>query len=81
LAYIFITPNTHQVHHHNKEPFTNTNYGDILSVWDHLFGTYQFVETHEELNFGLDSFPSKEETENFGDMLRIPFGKYRPKPE
>lgn len=81
LSFVFITPNTHQVHHHNKEPWTNTNYGDIFSIWDHIFRTYQFVEDVHEIKFGLDSFPEKQETENFWDMLRIPLGKYRPKPE
>jgi sterol desaturase/sphingolipid hydroxylase (fatty acid hydroxylase superfamily) len=49
ISLIFITPNVHQVHHHFQEPWTNTNYGDILSIWDRMFGTYQSVSTHQEL--------------------------------
>jgi sterol desaturase/sphingolipid hydroxylase (fatty acid hydroxylase superfamily) len=40
LGWVFITPNLHHVHHHFEMPFTNRNYGDTLSLWDRLFGTY-----------------------------------------
>ena len=69
------------MHHHFQEPWTNTNYGDILSIWDRMFGTYQSVSTHQELQFGLDSFSEKQETEEFWKLIKIPFGKYRPKPQ
>lgn len=78
---IFITPNMHHVHHHDQEPLTNTNYGDIFSVWDRLFGTFASVDSHAKISFGLDSFPDTEENNHFGKLLKIPFGKYRPKPE
>lgn len=81
ISLLFVTPNTHHVHHHNVEPWTNANYGDIFSIWDHLFGTYQFVPHYHQLSFGLDTFPDRDETENMADMLQIPLGKYRPKPE
>lgn len=81
LSRIFITPNVHHVHHHYKEPNTDTNYGDIFSIWDHLFGTFASIDSHAKISFGLDSFPDTKENNHFGRLLKIPFGKYRPKPE
>jgi len=38
---IFVTPSSHRVHHAINPRFVNHNYGGILIIWDHLFGTYQ----------------------------------------
>jgi len=76
VSLIFVTPNLHQVHHHFKLPNTDSNYGDVLSLWDRLFGTYRTARP-EHLQFGLDTFPERTETSNFLKLLRIPLGKYR----
>jgi len=41
LSYIIISPNMHKVHHHWKQPFTDSNYGAVLSIWDRVFGTFR----------------------------------------
>jgi sterol desaturase/sphingolipid hydroxylase (fatty acid hydroxylase superfamily) len=53
LSYIFITPNMHHVHHHHVRPYTDSNYGDLFSVWDHVFGTFTYL-AKEDVQFGLD---------------------------
>jgi sterol desaturase/sphingolipid hydroxylase (fatty acid hydroxylase superfamily) len=40
LRWIFITPNMHCLHHSSYQPETDSNYGQVFSVWDRLFGTY-----------------------------------------
>src|ERR1700761_9101055 len=54
MGWIFITPNLHHAHHNWKRPGTNCNYGDVLSIWDRMFGTYVDI-AGEEITFGLDS--------------------------
>ena len=39
LSYIIVSPNMHKVHHHFELPYTDSNYGNIFSIWDRLFGT------------------------------------------
>tara|TARA_A100001011_G_scaffold183922_1_gene192761 strand:- start:649 stop:1398 length:750 start_codon:yes stop_codon:yes gene_type:complete len=39
LSNVIITPNLHKFHHHHERPWTDSNYGNILAVWDRLFGT------------------------------------------
>jgi sterol desaturase/sphingolipid hydroxylase (fatty acid hydroxylase superfamily) len=81
IGLIFITPNLHQVHHHYKQPYTDCNYGDVLSIWDRLFGTFKRLQV-EDLIFGVDTYMKKEEIGNFNSLFGIPFGKYRKsKPE
>ena len=77
LVLVICTPNMHRVHHHYRMPYTDSNYGNIFSFWDRLFGTY-VVADNEKLVYGVDTHMSKEEAEDIGTLLKIPFRKYRP---
>ncbi|HEY5368623.1 MAG TPA: sterol desaturase family protein [Hanamia sp.] len=72
IGFVFITPNLHQVHHHYKKPYTDSNYGDVLSIWDRLFGTLKKIPA-EELVFGVDTHMEKENNVNFKSLFKIPF--------
>lgn len=76
ISTVFITPNLHQVHHHYKQPYTDCNYGDVFSIWDRLFGTFKRLRA-QDLIFGVDTYAKKEETDAFGSLVKLPFGKYR----
>ncbi|MDE3211848.1 MAG: sterol desaturase family protein [Bacteroidota bacterium] len=78
IGSIFVTPNLHRVHHHYQQPFTDSNYGDVLSIWDRLFGTLSRLP-EEDLVFGVDTHMSASENGNFKSLLKMPFGKYRRK--
>lgn len=41
LEYIIITPSQHRVHHAMNTEYLDKNLGQILSIWDRLFGTHQ----------------------------------------
>lgn len=51
LEYIFVTPSHHRVHHANNEEYLDKNYGDVLIIWDKLFGT--FAKEQEAPVYGL----------------------------
>lgn len=76
IGLIFITPNLHQVHHHYKQPYTDCNFGDVLSIWDRCFGTFKRLPS-SELKFGVDTYPDEKETGSFFSLIKLPFGKYR----
>lgn len=78
LSYIFVTPHMHKVHHHYTQPLTDTNYGNIFSLWDRIFGTYASVEDTRTLKYGIDTHMKPEENGRLGNLLGIPFQKYRP---
>ncbi|MBV6645394.1 MAG: sterol desaturase family protein [Cyclobacteriaceae bacterium] len=78
LSFVFVTPNMHKVHHHFTQPLTDTNYGNIFSIWDRIFGTFAQVEdTKEELQYGIDTHMDPEENDRLGNLLSIPFQQYR----
>lgn len=78
LSWIFVTPLMHKVHHHYQLPLTDTNFGNIFSIWDRLFGTFAQVEDTTKLTYGIDTHMDAEENDRLSNLLKIPFQKYRP---
>ena len=77
LSWIFVTPNFHKVHHHYLQPHTDSNYGNIFSIWDHLFGTAIVMPKMNNLVYGIDTHMSSKENSNIKNLLMIPFQEYR----
>jgi sterol desaturase/sphingolipid hydroxylase (fatty acid hydroxylase superfamily) len=51
LEYVLCTPSNHRVHHGTEAKYLDRNYGQVLILWDFLFGSYQREE--EEPTYGL----------------------------
>lgn len=41
LEWFIVTPRMHLVHHARERTLHDSNYGDIISLWDRVFGTYR----------------------------------------
>lgn len=76
LSLIICTPNMHHVHHHYRQPYSDTNYGNIFSFWDRIFQTYVEVD-NKKLVYGLDTHMNKSEVTSIQSILMLPFRKYR----
>lgn len=52
---LFVTTDMHRIHHSLSSAQANANYGAVLSIWDHLFGSYiQMTRAdHQALTFGV----------------------------
>jgi sterol desaturase/sphingolipid hydroxylase (fatty acid hydroxylase superfamily) len=74
LSWVFITPNVHHVHHHYQMPYTDTNYGDILSIWDRMFGTFAQLDA-DKVIFGVDTHFEDAKNASGIFLLRMPFLK------
>src|SRR5215212_2592490 len=70
LRLLFVTPNMHKVHHSRLQPETDSNYANIFSVWDRLFGTYTSGIDFCTLRYGLDD---ADDRATFVGLLRMPF--------
>jgi sterol desaturase/sphingolipid hydroxylase (fatty acid hydroxylase superfamily) len=68
----FVTPNMHKVHHSREQFQTDSNYANILSLWDRLFGTYTASVDFRRLRYGLDGFDDRRQ-QTFTALLRLPF--------
>lgn len=74
LSYILISPNMHKVHHHWKQPYTDSNYGAVFSIWDRLLGTFSKLDTGQ-IRYGLDRYYPEEKDEDIMLLLKKPFQK------
>ena len=77
LSYVLVTPNMHKIHHHYEMPLTDSNYGNIFSIWDRLFNTFSFINKQKSVVYGIDTYMDKSETNNLGILLSIPFKKLK----
>jgi len=69
LSWLIVTPGMHRVHHHHTRPYTDSNYGNIFSIWDRLFGTFTKLDARD-IVYGLDVYHKRDE--NIGDLLKVP---------
>lgn len=76
LSYIIVSPDMHKVHHHNLLPYTDSNYGNIFSIWDRLLGTYMHLD-REKIVYGVDTFPDEKTNSSLKELLKQPFQKYQ----
>jgi len=71
ISWFIVSPNMHKVHHHFTRPQTDSNYGNIFSIWDRLFGTFNYTPI-EQIRYGLDVL-NDSTAENLSYQLKIPF--------
>ncbi len=51
LEWIFNTPSHHRVHHGSNAEYIDKNYGNLLIIWDRLFGTFE--PEKDKVKYGL----------------------------
>lgn len=51
LEWVFNTPSHHRVHHGSNEQYIDKNYGNLLIIWDRMFGTFE--PEKESVRYGL----------------------------
>ncbi|MGD9584576.1 MAG: sterol desaturase family protein [Lysobacterales bacterium] len=58
LRWLIVTPEMHRVHHSVERAETDSNYGNILSLWDRLFASYVAAprQPSKQMPIGLGEF-------------------------
>jgi len=54
LSLVWVTPNVHKIHHSREVSETNSNYANLLTVYDRLLDTYTPAERAASVTYGLD---------------------------
>jgi sterol desaturase/sphingolipid hydroxylase (fatty acid hydroxylase superfamily) len=73
LSFIVITPITHKFHHHFERPWTDSNFGNVLSIWDRIFGTFVYADP-SKIQYGVDVVDN-ERDEDVRYQLNLPLDK------
>jgi len=76
LRLLIVTPYMHKVHHSRDQRETDSNYSNIFSFWDRLFGSFTSEMDFRTLRYGLDGFDVKER-QTLRGLLKMPFISYK----
>jgi sterol desaturase/sphingolipid hydroxylase (fatty acid hydroxylase superfamily) len=69
LGKIMLTPSHHRVHHARNPLYMDTNFCNLLNIWDRIFGTYQEEKDDIEIEYGITR------EMNSGSFVEVYFGE------
>jgi sterol desaturase/sphingolipid hydroxylase (fatty acid hydroxylase superfamily) len=58
VSLLWVSPRMHKVHHSDLRQETDSNFGNLLSLFDRLFHTFTPVERAVSVTYGLDDPPA-----------------------
>jgi sterol desaturase/sphingolipid hydroxylase (fatty acid hydroxylase superfamily) len=76
LALLLVTPRMHGIHHSACRDHAESNWSSLLSLWDHLHGTYRSEPSAETIVIGVPAWQEPQEV-TLGRMLVQPFAAQR----
>ena len=53
LEHVFVMPVHHRVHHARNDAYIDHNFGSVLIIWDHLFGTFTSETRDNPIEYGI----------------------------
>lgn len=77
LSIVWVTPNVHKIHHSRKVTEANSNYANLLTVYDRALGTYTPAKRATCVVYGLHNV-DQAQASSFRGLLSMPF---QPEPE
>jgi len=72
LSLIWVTPNVHKIHHSREISETNSNYANLLTIYDRLLGTYTPSDRAEAVVYGLHD-AGRMSKASFPALVAMPF--------
>jgi sterol desaturase/sphingolipid hydroxylase (fatty acid hydroxylase superfamily) len=72
VSRVWVTPNMHKVHHSREPAETNSNYGNLFTLHDRLFGTFLPTERALSVQYGLEDVDPVE-IHSLGALLAMPW--------
>lgn len=72
LVWLWVTPDMHKVHHSRERPETDSNYANLFSFFDRLFGSFTPSSRGPLVQYGIRGYDSPEQ-QSIGGVLWLPF--------
>jgi sterol desaturase/sphingolipid hydroxylase (fatty acid hydroxylase superfamily) len=72
LSFVWVTPNVHKMHHSRQVSETNSNYANLLTVYDRMLGTYTPSDRAPSVKYGLDNAEEMGHA-SFAGLVVMPF--------
>ena len=70
LNKLILTPSHHRVHHARNPLYIDTNYCNLLNIWDKVFGTFQDEDQQVLIDYGITR------KINSGNFVDVYFGEF-----
>ncbi|NKB33298.1 MAG: sterol desaturase family protein [Pseudomonadales bacterium] len=70
LNKIMLTPSHHRVHHARNPLYIDTNFCNLLNIWDRVFKTYQEEQLEVKIDYGINR------KMNSGNFFDVYFGEF-----
>ena len=77
LSLVWVTPNVHKIHHSRQVSETNSNYANLLTIYDRMLGTYTPAERAHAVVYGLDD-AERLGRASYPALLSMPFQAGKP---
>jgi sterol desaturase/sphingolipid hydroxylase (fatty acid hydroxylase superfamily) len=90
IEFLFVTPSHHRVHHSSNPEYLDKNYGDVLIIWDKIFGTFaeekappvygltkplgSYSFLWQHFHYPLELMLAIRKTQSFSGKIKILFG-------
>ncbi len=74
LSLVWTTPNMHKIHHSRKKVQNDSNYGNLLSLYDRGFRTFTPTDRAFGVVYGLDDVESKR-SKSLSGLMTLPFAR------
>ena len=72
LVQFWVTPDMHKVHHSRERAETDSNYANLFSFFDRLFGTYTTSSRGPSVRYGIEGYDGTDQ-HTIGAVLWLPF--------
>ena len=77
LSLVWVTPNVHKIHHSREVSETNSNYANLLTIYDRLLGTYTPSSRAGSVVYGLED-AGRMSAASCPDLVAMPFRRPEP---
>jgi len=72
VVWLWVTPDLHKVHHSRDQAETDSNYANLFSFFDRLFGTFTPSSRGPFVRYGIKGYDAREH-QSIGAVLWLPF--------
>ena len=68
VSLLWVTPRMHKIHHSRDVRQTDSNYGNLLALFDRLLGTFTPIVEADSVSYGLDNNRDNPRDNDVGDL-------------
>lgn len=77
LSWIIVTPRMHGIHHSIVQRETNSNYSNLLTIWDRLHRTIRLNIHQDEITIGVPGYQEDDDDQTVKGLLTLPFRRQK----